>query len=241
MTKIPFYHGIIRKTIVAFGSMFSNIHIDRRQGDSVNGPVIQTLHVPIAYAPKEKWLVRLDSDPELNSHTYTSLPRISFEVTGYSMDTTRQLARANKITCSNADGSSEMGVPVPWNLDIQLYILTKTQEDAMQIVEQILPWFRPERVVSINAIPGMNIVNDIPFTLNSVSVSDEYDGDFATRRFVTHTLSFTAKMNMFGPTSQNQPIYSSGAALDTGSGTRKFVTTGDPDTYTIIDCMWSDE
>jgi hypothetical protein len=194
-----FYHGIIRKTIVAFGSLFSDIYIDRKQGDSVNGTTIQRLQVPLAYAPKEKWIVRIDSDPGLENHTYTTLPRMSFEITGYSYDSSRKTNRMQQITCGNGTNSmTRMFSPVPYNVDVSLYILTKTQEDGLQIIEQILPTFTPEYTLSIKAVPDMNIIQDVPVILNSVAVQDDYDGDFETRRFVTHTLTFTLKINIYG-------------------------------------------
>lgn len=237
----PFYHGIIRQIIVAFGHIFSDIHIERKQGNSVKGPTIQTLQVPIAYAPKEKWLVRLEQDPDLDKHTYTTLPRISFEIVGYSYDSQRKLQKAQTIRCVKSDGSSEVRTPVPYNLDIQLYVLTKTQEDALQIIEQILPHFGPEHTVSIRVVPEMNIIQDVPITLNSVSVMDEYDGDFQTRRNVTHTLTFTAKLNLYGGIGSNKPIYHVDANLDTGSGVAKYTVDGDPITYEIINETWLED
>lgn len=196
------YHGMIRKVIIAFGRLFSDIQITREdKSDETNN---QTLAVPIAYAPKEKWIVRIDSDPDLTGHVYTTLPRISFEITGYSYDPSRKVNRMSKINCVKAetpDSMSSMFAPVPYNIDITLYVLTKTQEDALQIIEQILPTFTPEYTLSIQAVPEMNIIQDIPIVLNSVEVSDEYDGDFQTRRFVTHTLNFTIKTNIYGPIS----------------------------------------
>ena len=194
-----FYNGIIRKTIIAFGSLFSNIYIDRKQGDSVNGETIQRLQIPLAYSNKEKWIQRLDGDPNLENNTYTTLPRMAFEITGYSYDASRKVNKMQKIT-HTAEGNvyTTTQSPVPYNVDITLYILTKTQEDGLQIIEQILPTFQPEYTLSINAIPDMNVIQEIPIILNSITVQDDYDGDFTTRRFVTHTLSFTIKTNLFG-------------------------------------------
>jgi hypothetical protein len=193
-----FYHGTIRNTIVAFGKLFSNVYIDRKQGDSVNGTTVQRLQVPLAYAPKEKWIVRIDSDPNLEGNTYTTLPRMSFEITGYDYDSSRKVGRMNKISSVNASVTNSVFSPVPYNVNISLYVLTKTQEDALQIIEQILPTFTPEYTLSLNALPSVGIVQDVPIILDSVSVQDDYDGDFETRRFVTHTLNFTLKMNLFG-------------------------------------------
>ena len=239
-----FYHGLIRKTIVAFGSLFSDIYIDRKQGDSVTGTTIQRLQIPLAYAPKEKWIVRLDSDPNLEQHTYTTLPRMSFEINGYSYDAQRKLNRMQQIKCgSGIDSMTYMYTPVPYNIEISLYILTKTQEDGLQIIEQILPTFTPEYTLSINAVPDMNVVQDIPVILNSVSVSDEYDGDFQTRRFVTHTLNFTLKTSLFGAVSGQAVISQVEANIGLNNiddPNRIYVATGDTTTATVSTESWLD-
>lgn len=207
MLNGAFYHGLIKKVIIGFGNLFSSIKIERKEVDSVNGPTIQTLQVPLSYAPKEKWLVRLEQDSHLENHTYISLPRMSFEITGYVYDFDRKVGKMNQIACRSPEGALVTYSPVPYNLAVTLYILTKNQEDGMQIIEQILPTFQPEYTLSINAIPDMNIIQKIPIILNSVAVEDEYEGSFETRRFVTHTLDFTVKLNLFGPISSAAPIY----------------------------------
>lgn len=238
-----FYHGIIRKTIVAFGRLFSDVYIDRKQGDSVNGTTVQRLQIPLAYAPKEKWIVRIEQDPTLENNTYTTLPRMSFEITGYSYDTTRKMNKMNKVLCNDGTSSSTMYTPVPYNVDVSLYVLTKTQEDGLQIIEQILPTFGPEYVLSINAVPEMNVVQDIPVVLNSISVNDEYDGDFETRRFVTHTLTFTLKLNLFGAIRDNKQIHRTNTNISTVSVGGPPITThtseGDPETYDINIDEWN--
>jgi hypothetical protein len=238
-----FYHGIIRKSIVTFGKLFSDIYIDRRQGNSVTGDVIQRLQVPLTYAPKEKWLVRIEQDPNLDNHTYVSLPRMSFEITGYSYDAQRKLGKMQKISCIKEDGSTDIFSPVPYNLDVSLYVLTKTQEDALQIIEQILPTFGPEYTLAIKAVPEMNIIQDIPISLNSISVSDEYDGDFQSRRFVTHTLTFTLKLNLYGNVNSNKRIHQVEANIGQNefTGTQQvFVANGDPTTYDVVNEEWID-
>lgn len=198
-----FYHKVFKRAIIAFGSLFSNIHIERKTDD---GSVAQTIKVPIAQSPKEKWLVRVDSDPLLDNHAYTTLPRIAFEITGVSYDASRKVNRMNKITCPSAAGGSYAYSPVPYNIDISLYVLTKTQEDAFQIVEQILPYFTPEFTLGVKSLDDLNVVTDIPIIINSISQSDEYDGDFQTRRFITWTLTFTMKLNVFGPVREHAII-----------------------------------
>jgi len=240
-----YYHGIIRKCIVGFGSLFSDIYIDRREGDSVTGTVIQRLQVPLAYAPKEKWIVRLDQDPSLENHVYTTLPRMSFEISSYNYDPQRKVNRMQQLKCGDGTGSvSTMYTPVPYNLDLSLYILTKTQEDGLQIIEQILPTFTPEYTLSINVVPDMNVKIDVPIILNSVSVQDDYDGDFQTRRFVTHSLNFQMKMNLFGPISGKNVIDTVNANVgdkeDFSNPNRVYTAEGDVTTATVNTESWLD-
>jgi hypothetical protein len=240
-----FYHGIIRKSIVAFGRLFSDIYIDRKQGDSVTGTTIQRLQIPLAYAPKEKWLVRIEQDPTLENHTYVSLPRMSFEIIGYNYDPSRKVNRMQQIKCGDGTGSvSTMYTPVPYNIDMSLYVLTKTQEDGLQIIEQILPTFTPEYTMTINAVPDMNVKLDIPIILNSVAVNDEYDGDFQTRRFVTHTLNFQMKVNLFGPITGRNVIDNVNANVgsneDFSNPNRIYTAEGDVTTATVNTESWLD-
>lgn len=232
----PFYHGIIKKVVVAFGNLFSSIQIERRLIDTVKGNKLQTINVPIAFGPKEKYLVRLEQDPSLENNTYTSLPRMSFEITGYRYDSSRKVPKMNRLVCSDDNVTKSSFAPVPYVLDIQLYILTKTQEDALQIIEQILPSFGPEYTVSINAVPDLKIIQDIPITLQGVSAEDSYDGNF-DRRTVVHTLSFTAKINLFNAVSNAGVILTSIANLEHPDQT--FTAIGDPETKQIVSEEWS--
>ena len=141
------------------------------------------------------------------------------------------------------DAQDYVFTPVPYNVDISMYILTKTQEDGLQILEQILPTFTPEYTLSINAVPEMNLIQDVPIILNSVSVSDEYDGDFQTRRFVTHTLTFTMKMNLFGGTNNQSVITNINTNIGLNNievANRIYTATGDVTTATITDESWLD-
>lgn len=240
-----FYHGIIRKTIVAFGRLFSDIYIDRKTGDSVTGTTVQRLHIPLAYAPKEKWIVRLEQDPDLTNNVYVNLPRMSFEIIGYAYDPIRKVNRMQQIKCGDGTGSvSTMYTPVPYNIDLSLYVLTKTQEDGLQIIEQILPTFTPEYTLTINAVSDMNVKIDVPIILNSVAVSDEYDGDFQTRRFVTHTLNFQMKANLFGPISGRNVIDTVNANVgeneDFSSPNRVYTAEGDVTNATVDTESWED-
>ena len=240
-----FYHGIIRKCIVGFGTLFSDIYIDRKEGGSVTGTTVQRLQVPLAYAPKEKWLVRLEQDPNLENHTYTSLPRMSFEIIGYNYDPMRKLNRMQQIKCGDGTGSmTSMYTPVPYNIDLSLYILTKTQEDGLQILEQILPTFTPEYTLKIQHTSQPNVIMDVPIVINSVAVSDEYDGDFQTRRFVTHTLNFQMKMNLFGSAGSGNVIdtvmANVGQNEDFSNPNRLYTAEGDVTTATVSNEDWLD-
>ena len=197
LNGVTYYNAIIRKVIVAFGRLFSDIRIVRYDQE---GNPVQTIAVPIAYAPKEKWMVRLEEDPSLNNTAYNVLPRLSFEILGYSYDASRSLNKMNPVYCTLADGSGRKQVltPAPYNLDISLYALTKTTEDGLTILEQILPTFRPDYTISIKAINDLNAIMDIPIILNSVTVSDQYEGNFEDRRVIIHTFNFTIKIGLFG-------------------------------------------
>lgn len=207
----PFYHKVFKRAIIAFGSMFSDVTIERKDNEGGN---VQVLKVPIAQAPKEKWIVRLDSDPTLENHTYITLPRMSFEITGINYDASRKLNRLNKLACFGDSASASFAhAPVPYNIEISLYVLSKTQEDGFQIVEQILPYFTPEFTLKVRSLDEMNVVTDIPIILNSVNLTDDYEGDFQTRRFVTWTLNFTLKLNLFGSVNSGGLITTSGITL----------------------------
>lgn len=186
-----YYNAIIRKTVVAFGSMFSDLKLNRYLPD---GTLEQVIAVPIAYAPKDKTLVRLRQDPTLNNKVLIDLPRMGFEINGYVYDTNRMTNKFGSITYPN--GISQ-GSPVPYNLNLSLYIYTKSSDDAFALVEQILPFFKPEYSVQIIADENTGATIHVPFILNSVSVEDSYDGSFTERRAIIHTLNFTAKLNFY--------------------------------------------
>jgi len=232
-----YYHGAIRKTIVAFGRLFSDIKIARQDND---GNVAQVVQVPLAYAPKEKWLVRIDSDPNLTNNVYVSLPRLSFEIIGYHYDASRKTNKMNKIVCKDMTNTANPNAksvfsPAPYNIDINLYVLTKTQEDATQIIEQILPIFNPEYTLSVNALPDMEIVQDVPVILNSITAEDNYDGSFQERRFVSHTLAFTVKTNIYGPVTENGVILTTTANMSVPG--RKYTATA-PDVNGPVTENW---
>jgi len=196
-----FYNQSFRKLIIAFGQVFNNVVIQRTNS---SGGVTARIKVPLAYAPKEKFLVRLDQQANLESREFaTTLPRMGFEITGLAYDSTRKLTRVQKYSKvkSGEDGKkvNYNYSPVPYNISMNLYVFTATAEDGLQIIEQILPFFQPDYTVTVNVVPELNIKRDIPIVLGNIGYEDTYDGDFTNRRAVIYTLSFTAKTYLFGP------------------------------------------
>lgn len=199
-----FYHSHIRKTVSVFGTIFNNISVQRKDG---SGNVINTVKVPLAYGPKQKFLTRLFEEPDLNApEVALRLPRMSFELTALTYDTSVKLNKMNMLAKPNIHGQNSIRNPVPYIMDFQLSVYAKNQDDALQIVEQIIPYFNPEYVVTIKEIPSLNITRDIPIVLQSVSYSDDYEGDFNSRRVLIYTLDFTMKTFFYGPITQNQGV-----------------------------------
>lgn len=203
MFEVAHYPEVVKKVIIGFGSLFSKVKIIRRLND---GTVGETVQVPIGYGPKEKFIVRIDQDPTLSQNVLITLPRLAFEITGYNYDSSRKVNRNNVIKCFKDGIVTGTYSPVPYNIEISMHLLSKGTEDSLAVLEQILPLFTPEYTLSINALPDMLITTDIPIVLNGVSVSDSYEGDFSSRRLVTHTFSFTAKALLFGPVTTDKVI-----------------------------------
>ena len=193
-----FYHQIIRKTVIAFGTLFNDIHV---RHDDAAGNVISEMKVPIAYGPRQKFLARITQQAELNKATQITLPRMSFEINNISYDATRKSGITQTFKAADTDDGGKMKkvfMPVPYNLGFELNILVKQQDDGLQILEQILPFFQPGFTLSIDLVKSIGEKRDIPMILNSISQQDDYEGDFSTRRALIYTLSFTAKTFMFG-------------------------------------------
>ena len=203
-----FYHETVRNVIVAFGTMFNNIQIVRKDN---NGVVTQTMKVPLAYGPKQKFLTRLDQDPSLSSATAITLPRLGFEIGALSYDSARKLNRVQKFkkvksSSSDANKLDTQYMPVPYNMDITLYAMAKNSDDALQIVEQILPFFQPDYTLTLNDMADMGIKRDVPIILNDVGYEDNYQGDFETRRAIIYTMGFTTKFYLYGPVTSSSVI-----------------------------------
>jgi hypothetical protein len=234
MLNQKFYWGTTRKAIIAFGNLFNNIHIDRRDA---NGNVVQTLKVPLSYAPRQKFLARISARPDDQDASFqTIIPRMGFEMTGIAYDPGRRvsLVQQNRGVNNTTTTLNAQYAPSPYNIDISLLAYTKNQDDGLQIIEQILPYFNPDFNLSINAIPALNIKNDLPILLNNISYEDDYEGDFRTRRAIIWTLNFTLKLNYFGPISKQNIIRTSVASTfndaELTQRIQRYNVTTDPNT-----------
>ena len=201
-----FYHETIRKIIIAFGTTFNNIQLVRKDND---GNITQSMKVPLAYGPQQKWLVRLNEDADLSKQVAITLPRIGFEIQNLSYDPSRKLNRVQKfkkIKTGKSNTLESQFMPVPYNLSVQLYVMAKQSDDALQIVEQILPFFQPDYTLTINDMADMGIKRDVPIILESISYEDNYQGDFETRRALIYTLDFNVKFYLYGPVTSSSVI-----------------------------------
>jgi len=190
-----FYNEIFRKTIIAFGTLFNGMEI--QQEGSVT-------RVPLAYGPTQKFLARIEQSPDLNKPTAITLPRMSFEFTGLTYDASRKVTTTQQFTVKDPnDGKvvKKAFMPVPYSMQFELSIMCKLNDDALQIVEQILPYFQPAYNLSVKLVETIKEKRDIPVILESVTMDDQYEGDFSTRRVLLYTLRFSAKTYLFGPVS----------------------------------------
>ena len=235
MFNNKFYHGTVRKSIVAFGNMFNNIHIDRLDS---NGTITQTLRVPLSYSPKQKFLARIAAQPQSFEQSFqTFLPRLGFEMISLTYDPNRRVSLVQQNRSLNGTSTTSLNsqyAPTPYNINMTLYVYTKNQDDGLQIIEQIIPYFNPDYNLTINAIPAMGIKNDLPIILDNISYEDEYEGDFTQRRAIIWTLNFTMKLNFYGPIirqgiirSTNVNTFSDPALSNKQSS---YTATVDPDT-----------
>tara|TARA_A100000164_G_scaffold148001_1_gene131361 strand:+ start:1002 stop:1811 length:810 start_codon:yes stop_codon:yes gene_type:complete len=202
MLGTQFYNEAVRKTVVSFGTLFNNIELKK----IVNGQVMEVEKVPLAYGPKQKFLYRLQGNPTDGRKVAITLPRIYFEMTGIDYDAGRKTPAITKTKAVVNPNSEEAAkevrtqyVPVPYNISFELGIIAKSQDDGLQILEQILPFFQPAFNMSVKFIPDMNETRDVAIVLNSVDFDDEWEDDFTTRRSLTYTMQFTAKSYIYGP------------------------------------------
>ena len=194
-----YYNEIFRKTVVAFGTIFNNLDI--RHTDS-SGNVTSVIKVPLSYAPIQKFLARIEQQADIGSKNAITLPRMSFEMTSLNYDPSRKGTVTKQFKAFNKSNKTEVKkvfMPVPYNMGFELNIMTKLNEDALQIIEQILPYFQPAYNVSVKLIDEIDERKDIPVVLESISMRDDYDGDFNKRRVLLYTLQFKVKTYLYGP------------------------------------------
>lgn len=236
-----FYHETIRRMVVTFGTIFNNINLVRKDN---NGNIVQKMKVPLAYGPKQKFLTRLDQDANLDSKVAITLPRLGFEIQNLAYDPARKLNRVQKF--KKAKNSSTKLVdsqymPVPYNLDFELYAMAKQSDDALQMIEQIVPYFQPDYTVTINDMSDMGIKRDVPIILNSINYEDSYRGDFTERRAIIYTLNFTCKFYLYGPVTSDKVIKQvqvdqySDLPVNTPAREQRYTVTPTPTTATIAD------
>ena len=223
------YHEIFRRTVVAFGTLFNNIELRRTN---------EVMKVPLAYGPKQKFLARLDQTPDpTNKRVQITLPRISFEINGIQYDSSRKVSPTQKIkVAKDVDENKNVYMPVPYNLSFELAIISKNQEDGMQILEQILPFFQPHYNLSVKLIPEIDDTRDVPVVLTNVDYEDSYEGDFASRRAIIYTLQFTVKTYLYGPVTDakiiKKVVTDMYTKVDTTSAPREVRYTIQPDPIT---------
>jgi hypothetical protein len=178
--------------------MFNSITIERKDG---NGNTINVQRVPLSYSPKQKFLARINQQPTIETNQFqVILPRMGFELVSLDYDPNRKVSPIQQTRAlDSSTTASTQYAPTPYNLSMLLYIYARNQDDGLQIIEQILPYFNPDYNLTLKAIPELNIQNDLPILLNTIGFEDDYEGDFVTRRSVMWTLGFTVKLNFYGP------------------------------------------
>jgi hypothetical protein len=200
MFSTPFYFSLIRKYVILVGTLFNNVYITRTDA---NGNQTALMRIPITYAPKDKMLVRVIQDPNIDRPSATlPLPAISFEMGKMVYDGNRKLNTITRSSVKDSTNPSKLKYqynPVPYNIEFKVYIYAKNAEDGTKIIEQILPYFTPDWTTTVNLIPEMEVTMDIPVTLNNIEYSDTYDGSFKERRAIIWTLDLVLKGYLYGP------------------------------------------
>jgi hypothetical protein len=200
----PVYHRVIRKLVVGFGNLFNDITLIRYNPDNSEA---ERFLIPIAYATKEKYVMRLEEDLNLDKKVQMTLPRFSFEMMGLSYDASRKHNTNIKNFASGPNGVIGQYNPVPYNFDFNLYLYVRNIEDATQVLEHIMPYFTPDYTIKLNLIPEMGIVKEVPIILNNATHDIQYEGNRdSDPRLVIWTLNFTVKGFIFGKTTQTNLI-----------------------------------
>ena len=191
-----YYHEIIRKTIIGFGTLFNNIFIKH---EGIDDSTLDETKVGLAYGPQLKFFAKIREQANLTKAVAITLPRMSFEMTSVQYDPTRKSGITQTFKASDGTNLKKVFMPVPYNIGFELSIFSKLNDDALQIIEQILPYFQPSFNITVNLVKSIGEKRDIPIVLDNISFRDEYEGDFTTRTALIYTLQFTAKTYLFGP------------------------------------------
>ena len=191
-----YYHEIIRKTIIGFGTLFNDIFIKHEKADDTT---LDETKVGLAYGPQQKFFAKIREQANLTKAVAITLPRMSFEMTSIQYDATRKSGITQTFKASDGTNLKKVFMPVPYNIGFELSIFSKLNDDALQIIEQILPFFQPSFNITINLVSSIGEKRDVPIVLDNISFRDEYEGDFTTRTALIYTLQFTAKTYLFGP------------------------------------------
>ena len=196
MFENHFYNESTRRMVSVFGSIFNDMEVVKK--DSA-GKVLQKIKVPLGYAPRTKVLARLNeqtSDPKLA----IKLPRLSFEISSMEYDANARVSKHKnytKVITGDTLQLNKLGAPAVYKVGFELNLLASTQDEALQLLEQILPMFQPEYTVTIKDIPSMDIKTDTPIVLQSVQLNDDYEGDLVTRRAIVYTLVFGTRIRYY--------------------------------------------
>lgn len=234
-----YYHSITRRAVIAFGAMFNNLQVRRRDD---TGKIVQSLRVPLAYAAKDKMLARIQRSPNIDEkQEQVILPRMSFEIIAFEYDGQRKINNMNQLgRVTNETEAKRVYGPTPYNITMNLYAYARNQDDGLQIFEQIAPAFNPDFNVTVNYIPELGIKHDLPIILNSVTFQDDFEGDLTNRRTIIWTYTFTLKLYYYGPIERQSIIRTAMASVfndpELDQRIDKYTITTDP-----ADALPSDE
>ncbi len=236
-----FYHQHIRKAIIAFGTIFNQLTVKRFNSDQ---EVVQSVRVPLSYSPKNKFLARIAEVPSTTTQAAAIiLPRMGFEITGLQYNPARKINLLTKnVAVGQGDDPNKLRAQftsTPYDMNVSLYIMAKNQDDGLQIIEQIIPFFNPDFCVTVNDIPEMGIKRDLQIILDNISYEDNYEGDYLQRRSIIWTINFTLGLNLYGPVEQQNIIRTSIANtytdIDQPNYQQQYQVTTNPNDATVVD------
>ncbi len=243
-----FYHSKTKKAVALFGRLFNNLYVIRQNS---SGAVISQLKVPLSYAPKQKYLERIRENPSLTDDTQVAikLPRLSFGITSIAYDPTRQLTKVGNFTTTSSTGDTtkrqKFFTPVPYTINFQLNAYAKSQDDALQIIEQIIPTFNPQYALTIKpfATEYPEFKEDIQVIIQGVSFSDDFEGAMEQRRTIIYSMDFEMKLSYHGPIADTSIIRDAKAKIfdikaglnDSDIGLETIVVTPNPSSIIGLD------